>query len=87
MRLLFHFLLAGSVMTSAIMVVTSQHEARRLFVHLQELESARDDLNEEWGRLQLEQSTWATHDRIEQLARIDLGMHEPEAGSLVLLAP
>lgn len=87
MRLLFQFLLAGSVMTSAIMVVVSQHEARRLFVHLQELESARDDLNEEWGRLQLEQSTWATDDRIEQLARVDLDMREPEAGSLVLLAP
>jgi cell division protein FtsL len=87
MKLLFQLVLAGSVMTSAIMVVVSQHEARRLFVQLQELESARDDLNEEWGRLQLEQSTWATDDRIERLARVDLGMREPEAGSLVLLAP
>jgi cell division protein FtsL len=87
MKLLFQIALAGSVMTSAIMVVVSQHEARRLFVQLQELEATRDDLNEEWGRLQLEQSTWATDDRIERLARVDLGMREPEAGSLVLLAP
>lgn len=87
MRLLFQLLLAGSVMTSAIMVVVSQHEARWLFVQLQELEAARDNLNEEWGRLQLEQSTWATDDRIERLARVDLDMREPGAGSLILLAP
>jgi len=87
MRFLFQVLLTGSVMTSAIMVVVSQHEARKLFVQLQELEAVRDNLNEEWGRLQLEQSTWATDDRIEQLARVNLHMREPEAGSLVLLAP
>ena len=87
MRVLFQFLMVAVVMVSAVMVVVSQHEARRLFVQLQELESVRDDLNEEWGRLQLEQSTWATDDRIEQLARVNLDMREPGAGSLVLLAP
>jgi cell division protein FtsL len=87
MKILFQFVLAVAVMASAVMVVVSQHEGRRLFVQLQELESTRDDQNEEWGRLQLEQSTWATDDRIEQLARVNLNMHEPAAGSLVLLAP
>lgn len=87
MRILFQFLLVAAVMVSAVMVVVSQHEARRLFVQLQELEAVRDDLNEEWGRLQLEQSTWATDDRIEQLARVNLEMREPGTGSLVLLAP
>jgi cell division protein FtsL len=87
MKGFFQFLLAGSVLVSAVMVVVSQHEARRQFVQLQELEASRDDLNEEWGRLQLEQSTWATDDRIEQLARANLRMREPAAGSLVLLAP
>ena len=87
MKFLFQVLLVASVMTSAIMVVVSQHEARKLFVELQDLEAVRDDLSEQWGRLQLEQSTWATDDRIEQLARASLHMREPAAGSLVLLAP
>jgi len=87
MKFMLQVLLVVSVMASAIMVVVSQHEARRLFVQLQEFESVRDNLNEEWGRLQLEQSTWATDDRIEQLARANLRMREPAAGSLVLLAP
>jgi cell division protein FtsL len=86
-KALLQLLLVSAVMVSAIMVVVSQHEARRSFVELQELESVRDNLNEEWGRLQLEQSTWATDDRIEQLARVNLDMREPDSASLVLLAP
>jgi cell division protein FtsL len=80
-------ILAAAVFVSAIAVVVSQHEARRTFVKVQELEAERDHLNEEWGRLQLEQSTWATDDRIEQLARTKLSMREPDAAVLVRLAP
>lgn len=78
-------LLGAGVLASALGVVYAQHEARRQFVMLQELEGVRDGLNEEWGRLQLEQSTWATDDRIEQLARTGLDMREPAVESLVLL--
>ncbi|MGH8248012.1 MAG: cell division protein FtsL [Gammaproteobacteria bacterium] len=51
------------------------------------MESARDNLNEEWGRLQLEQSTWATDDRIEELARSSLAMREPGPDSRVPIHP
>ncbi len=64
----------------------ARHETRRLFVELQTLERTRDELNEEWGRLQLEQSTWAINDRIEMFARTNLGMKMPERNSVVLLA-
>lgn len=80
-------LLAGAVFLSAVAVVVTQHEARRTFVQVQELEAARDELNEEWGRLQLEQSTWATDDRIEQIARTGLHMREADAAVLVRLGP
>lgn len=80
-------LLGCAVFLSAIAVVVSQHEARRSFVELQELEAARDDLNEEWGRLQLEQSTWATDDRIEQMARTGLGLREADTAVIVRLDP
>ncbi len=73
------------VFVSAIEVVVAQHQVRKLFVEIQGLQQVRDELNEEWGRLQLEQSTWATDDRIESLARMQLGMIEPDTNSLILL--
>ena len=73
------------VFVSAIEVVVAQHQVRKLFVEIQGLQQVRDELNEEWGRLQLEQSTWATDDRIESLARMQLGMIEPDTNSLILV--
>ena len=86
MKMIFTLAMAASVFLSAVQVVVSQHQARRIFGELQKLESTRDELNEEWGRLQLEQSTWATDDRVELVARTQLNMVEPETKSIVLLA-
>ena len=55
-------------------IVFTKHNSRLLFIELQELHEMRDLLNTEWGMLQLEQSTWATHGRIEKIARSKLGM-------------
>jgi len=74
------------IFLSALQVVITRHETRRLFVELQALEREGDQLNEEWGRLQLEQSTWAINDRIESFARTKLDMKMPERSSVVLLA-
>lgn len=79
--------LVAAVFVSAVQVVVTRHESRRLFVELQALERARDGLNEEWGRLQLEQSTWGTHGRVESLARSKLGMTMPTAEALILVTP
>lgn len=86
MKPVFTVLLAAIVFISALQVVIAQHRARQTFRELQKLENIRDELNEEWGRLQLEQSTWGTDDRIEQAARIQLGMTDPETKTTVLLA-
>ena len=86
MKMLFHYGFYIIIFLSALQVVIARHETRRLFVELQALEQTRDELNEEWGRLQLEQSTWATNDRIEAFARTKLGMKMPENSSIVLLA-
>jgi cell division protein FtsL len=86
MKYMVPALLMAAVFVSAIEVVRTQHESRKLFAEIQELQEANDDLNEEWGRLQLEQSTWATDDRIETVAHSELEMHDPDAESLVLLA-
>lgn len=85
MKVLLFSLLILSVFVTALHVVTAQHQARRLFVEIQSLEKIRDGLNEEWSRLLLEQSTWATNARIETVARNELGMSMPDTNSLYII--
>ena len=79
--------LAAALLATAMGIVFSTHESRKLFVELQGLQKTRDELNAEWGRLQLEQSTWATHGRIEQIANNKLDMVNPSAGTVVIVRP
>jgi cell division protein FtsL len=44
-------------------------------------------MNVEWGRLQLEQSTLATHGRIERTAKKRLGMVTPEYEQILIVKP
>jgi cell division protein FtsL len=83
MKNIIFWLLFIAMFFSAFQVVMSRHEARKLFVEIQALEKTRDDLNEEWTRLLLEQSTWATDVRIETIARNELGMRPPVNSVLV----
>ena len=85
-RFLTVVLLLGSI-ASAIGVVYARHRHRLLFVELARLEKARDELNIEFGRLQLEQATVAESNRIDQIARMRLGMKFPEAGDVVVVRP
>ena len=73
------------VMASALGVVYSKHQSRRLFVELQALNSEHDALDIDWGRLQLEQSTLATPIRIENMARQRLGMFVPAADRIKII--
>lgn len=79
--------LLALVMLSALAVVYSTHETRRLFVELERLNAQRDAMNVEWGRLELEQSAWATHARVERLARGKLRMVMPDGGDTVYVTP
>jgi len=78
-------LLLGTVVASAIGVVYAIQESREQFVELTRLGSERDDLNFEFGRLQLEQATWAENNRIEQIARGRLGMVSPSPAETVVI--
>ena len=55
------------VLASALGTVTSQHKARKLYIELQQQQELAKQYDIEWGQLQLEQSTWATHGRVEQV--------------------
>ncbi len=77
----------AALFASALAVVWSRHETRRLFVELQALNTERDALDIEWGRLKLEQSAWGTHGRVEQTARVDLHMVIPRPNEVRIVAP
>ncbi len=85
-RLLLIVLLVCTI-ASAIGVVFMRHRHRQLFVELAKLEHARDELNIEFGRLQLEQATLAQATRVDQEARGRLGMKFPEAADIVVIRP
>ncbi len=80
-------LLVTAVMGSAVAVVWAKHESRKRFVQLQTLQEQQARMDVEFGRLQLEQSTWATHGRIERLARQKLNMHIPTPEEVVIAQP
>ena len=80
-------LLFAAVLGSALGVVYSKYQNRKLFIELQALQTRRDEMSVEWGRLQLEQSTWAAHGRIENIAAQRLRMQLPEFDSIVTVQP
>ncbi len=76
-----------AVVASAVGVAYAKYASRKQFVALQALRAERDALEVEWGRLQLEQSTWATHGRVERIARDKLNMRTPNASEVVVVTP
>lgn len=75
------------VIVSAIAGVYARHESRKQFAELQQLIAERDQLAVEWGQLQIEQSTWSTHARVERLARRKMGMRSPQAQEILVVQP
>ncbi len=76
-----------AVLASAIAVVRTRHEARTLFVELEQLSAERDRLNIEWGQLQLEQSAWSSHGFVERVASDRLRMITPRPEEVRIVAP
>lgn len=79
--------LVAAVMVSALGVVHARHESRKLFVELRRLQAIRDDMNIEWGRLQLEEGTWTAHGRLEGIANARLEMRMPRPEDVVIIRP
>jgi cell division protein FtsL len=76
-----------AVLASAIAVARARHEARTLFVQLEQLSAERDRLNIEWGQLQLEQSAWSNHGFVERVASDRLHMTLPRPEEVRIVAP
>ena len=83
----FNIVLLVLVIACALLIVTSQHQGRKLYVELQKEQELAKQLDIEWGQLQLEQSTWATHARIEKIAARNLGMRVAPGSRIQIVAP
>lgn len=74
--------LAVAVVASGVWIVTAEQRSRQLFIEGEALSREFDRLQTDWGRLQIEQSTWATHSRIETLVRQRLQLTVPSDDQL-----
>jgi cell division protein FtsL len=77
--------LLALVVACALSLVTSRHQARKLFVELEREQALARDYDVEYGQLQLEQSTWGTPARMEKIAREQLRMQMPGPGRVQTL--
>lgn len=82
-----NLVLLGILVVCALLVVTSQYKARTLHVELQKEQELSRQIEVEWGQLQLEQSTWAMHARIEKIASGQLMMHVPPPSRVQVVPP
>jgi len=80
-------LLGLAVALSATGVVYAKYASRKQFLELESIRTKRDAMEVEWGRLQLEQSTWATHGRVEKIAREKLDMRIPAVEEVKVIRP
>src|SRR6185295_3501687 len=73
-----NLLLLAVLVACALGLVTSQHRARKLFSELEREHERSRELDVEYGRLQLEASTWGLHSRVERIAAASLGLRPPD---------
>ena len=79
----FNILLLLAAVLCALSVVTSQHQARKLFQAMETEQDRARQLDVEYDQLQIELSTWAASPRIDKIAREKLKMRTPEAAKIV----
>ncbi len=81
-----HLLLLAVLGAGAIGLVTSQHRGRKLFSQVEREQNRARELDIEYGRLQLEASTWGLHQRVEKIATGQLGMRTPDPRKVRIVA-
>ena len=82
-----NLILSAVLLACALGAVTSQHQSRKLYIEMQLQQDRAKQYEVEWGQLQLEQSTWAMHARIERIATQRLQMQVPDVARIQMVAP
>jgi cell division protein FtsL len=80
-----NLILFAILILTALGTISAQDKSRKLYIELQQHEDAAKQYDVEWGQLQLEQSTWAMHARIEDIATQQLHMQVPDAKRVQVL--
>jgi cell division protein FtsL len=80
-----NLVLLAVTVACALSLVTSRHQARKLFVELERAQAQSRAYEIEYDQLQLEQSTWAAPARVERLAREQLKMQLPGPGRIQVI--
>jgi cell division protein FtsL len=80
-------LLWVAALGSAAAAIWCKHQSRELFVQLESLNARRDNLEIEWGQLQLEQSAWSSHAFVERVASAKLHMAMPPPKEIEIVSP
>jgi cell division protein FtsL len=80
-----NLMLLAVLVACALSLVTSRHQARKLFVDLERSVAEARSYETEYGQLQLEQSTWAMPARVEKIARVELRMQLPGAARVEIV--
>ncbi len=81
----FNIVLILVALAFALSAVSANHRSRKLYTALEAEQKRMRDLDVEWGQLRLEQSTWASHARVEKIARERLRMQAPQSGQVIVL--
>lgn len=79
--------LLAALFVSSLAKVWVVHVNRTTFTAVQGAQALRDEMNIEWGRLQIEQAAWSTHARVEQVAAERLSMRVPDPDAVVIVTP
>jgi cell division protein FtsL len=82
-----NLILYFALMLSALGLVNAQHKSRKLYIELEQMSQAAKQYEQEFGQLQLEQSTWAMHSRVESIAAHALQMQVPDAKRIQVVSP
>ncbi|MBS3953449.1 MAG: cell division protein FtsL [Methylomicrobium sp.] len=79
--------LVVGLLGSALAVIYSKYQSRLLFIEIQKQERELDRYEVEWGQLQLELTTLAEENRVEQIAREKLRLVLPQREAIIYIKP
>lgn len=75
------------LLVAALAVIYSKYHSRLIFIEIQKQERALDQYEVEWGQLQLELTTLAEQNRVEQVAREQLKLIMPLREKIIYIKP
>jgi cell division protein FtsL len=84
-KYIFIGILLLAVLISALSIVYVTDLNRHQFSDLQTSLQARDDLNTQYGQLLLEQNTWSSPARVQQISQQQFNMNVPAPQAVVMV--